>query len=228
MDIINDPTGGTADPILLDMISKSKVFYILSSHAGQENFSKFSLMNNFSQMTPFEYYINTIDKKLQLCQEKGIPNWNIAIDLDINKFGRKLAVDIYDKLSLLKNKYENTLMSSFNVDPVIKSILGGENNNENELIGGKKQIIEYLLGNGINMIRFDNWDNFESYGEHVKNFDKLGEVLHTGLRIRSSENIVETLKVEVEEIPDKVEVKFDIQKEDDLTVLIKKLESGKI
>ena len=228
MDIINDPSGGTGDPILLDMISKSKVFYVLSAFAGQENFSKFSMMNNLSQMTPFDYYLNTIDRRLQLCLEKGIPSWNIAIDLDMNKFSKKLAIDIYDKLSLIKNKYDNTLISSFNVEPVIRSIVGLDNRMEKEVIDGKKQIIDYILRNGVNIIRHDNFDNFRIFGDHVKNFEKVGEELHIGLRNRITENKFDTLRSEVEEIKENVEVRQDEVYDDELTVLIKKLESGKI
>ena len=179
-------------------------------------------------MTPFDYYLNTIDRRLQLCLDKGIPSWNIAVDLDINKFGRKLAIDIYDRLSLLKNKYDNTLISSFNVEPVLRSIVGVDNSSEKEAIEGRKQIIEYLLRNGINMIRYDNFDNFKIFVENVKKFDKVGEDLHLGLRNRFNVNKLDALKSEVEEIKENVEVRQDLTSEDDLTVLIKKLESGKI
>ena len=67
-------------------------------------------MNNLAQINLFEYYLKTVEKRLHLCLEKGIPNWNIAIDLNLNKFGRKLAIEIYDKINLFKNEFGNTLM----------------------------------------------------------------------------------------------------------------------
>lgn len=197
--------------------------------AGQENLSKFSLDNNYSKHTSFEYYLNTLERRLNLCIEKGIPTWNIAIDLNMNRFGKKLSIDIYDKLNLIKNKFDNTLLSSFNIEPVFKSIVGERNNqNDSAALEANKQIIDYLAQNGINVIRFDNWNNFEKISEHIKNVKNVGEVLHTRIKERTSEKEDEEVIIQEEEKVKVEEIESEKEKYDDLTILIKKLEAGKI
>jgi hypothetical protein len=184
-------------------------------------------MNNNGQLTPFEYYLKTVEKRLIFCLEKGIPNWKIAIDLNLNQFGKKLAIDIYDRLGLFKNKFENTLISNFNIDPVLKSILA-DNKNQDESYSAELQIIEYLVDNGINVVRYDNLNNFEKFAEHVTNLKKVGENLHTGIKSRRRLVEQESLKAEEGVKIKEEEVQFEGLKDDELTILIKKLEAGKI
>ncbi len=227
VDIINDSSGGTVDPALIEIISKSKVSYILSSYAGQENFFKLSMSNSL-QLKPFDYYLQTVERRLLYCLEKGIPNWKIAIDLNLDQFGKKLSIDIYDGLKLFKNKFDNTLISSFNIQPVLKSIVP-ESKNQSEVNQARFQIIEYLVASGgINVVRYDNLDNLEIFAEHASKLGNIGEKLHTGFKERrklveyEEQKIKEVEKVKLEE------VQYEGLKEDELTIFMKKLEAGKI
>ena len=137
-------------------------------------------------------------------------------------FTNKFLLDIYNNLDTIKNSFDNVLLSSYNL-PI---------NSENVT-----KILQHLISNKINMIRFDNLREIGGVNEIItglKGGEELGQVFRAAKIKTGIETVADIPRYHFIIDHDKGKSKIDdslidetqVKKQDELSVIIKKYEDS--
>lgn len=175
---------------------------------------------SFSSVT-YEQYVNSINKRINLCSQNNILNHNLYVDTFIDRISNK---------KLIKEFYSNLDHTHFNA-PLISSFnFNSDNNNET--------VIENLINKGVGILKFNykNMKILETLSKFISNFANTDIVNNKfGKYIHANNSVDETFKGTLS-YKDKTEQFFNQEntfvidpskfkkKEDELTTLIKKLQ----
>jgi hypothetical protein len=208
VDIVNDTSGATFDPSLIKYLAQSNIPLIISA----------SGINLKSNMAFIDSYIDKIKKQIDFYQNKGILNSNIAIDINL---------DIYN------NKFVREVLTNFNKF---------NENFDNIKIGSASLALEsekdFILNNKINLIRIDNLKQINNVMSFILNnstkSDDLGsihKVFKNDTSIRSLDQIpryqFKNTKAKQEILNDSTNIEVSFKKEDELSLIIRKLSQNK-
>jgi hypothetical protein len=176
-----------ADAKFYNLIGQSGVPFILSAFANQDRTLFFKNKDNAFHPSQVDAFIKNINTRLNICKENGISNWKIAIDLELNKFSKSFAFNVYENLdSVVKLSIDNNLISDFNILSVMRDLKNKDRKNNKELgkdIDYHLDIISQLTSKGVNILRFEDFNKFyptenvKSIRKHLNKIKNYGDKL---------------------------------------------------
>jgi dihydropteroate synthase len=142
--IVNDVSGGNADPQLISTITRLQTPYVLTHSRG----TPMTMMADTRYGNPTEEIIDFFDKKLQALTEAGVAD----VWLDPGFGFSKTTAQNYDVLRNLRafKKFEKPLLVGFSRKTMIREILDAS---PDQCLNGTTALNMFALTSGANILR---------------------------------------------------------------------------
>jgi len=207
VDIVNDTSGATFDPSLITYLAQSNIPLIISA-------SNIYLKSN---MAFIDSYIDKIKKQIDFCQNKGMLNSKIAIDINLEIYNNKFVQEVLANFNKFNENIDNIKIGSASL------ALNSSN--------------DFILKNKINLIRIDNLKQIKNVKSFINSSksDELGSIHKVFKKDSRTTSVDQIPRYQFTNTKAKQEVlKNDtsnneviFKKEDELSSIIRKLSNNK-